>query len=104
MAREILDYLNALHGEAVNHCENNLDNIFAEPAKTACYEVEDFVYRILCSEDVKYEWGAFIYQYKSFILPKEYGLDLDSQRQQNWQNSLKETAKINKIEKLKFLQ
>jgi len=47
--------------------------------------------------EVKYEWGAFIYQYKSFILPKEYGLDLDSQRQQNWQNSLKETAKIKSI-------
>ena len=104
MAREILDYLNALHGEAVNHCENNLDNIFAEPAKTAFYEVEDFVDRVLRSEDVKYEWDAFIYQYKSFIWPKEYGQDPDSQRQQNWQNSLKETAKINKIEKLKFLQ
>jgi len=104
MAREIFDYLKELHGEAVYQCENNLDNIFAEPGKTAFYEVEDFIDRVLRSENAKEEWQTFIYKYKGFIWQKEYGQDPDSRHRQNWQNLVKETVKINQIEKLQFLQ
>lgn len=103
MAQEIFDLLEALHGEAVYRCETNLDNIYSEPGKAAFYEVEDFVDRVLRSKNVKEEWQVFISQHKAFIWPKEYGQDKDSIHREEWLTLVKQTAEVNKLEELQFL-
>jgi len=102
-AQEIFDQLEALHGEAVFRCEMSLDDIYSEPSKAAFYEVEDFVDRVLRSENVKEEWQIFISQYKAFIWPKEYGQDKDSIHQQEWLALVEQTAAANRGENMQFL-
>ena len=104
MAQEILDHLEALHGEAVFRCEMSLDEIYAEPSKAAFYEVEDFVDRLLRSENVKKEWQIFLSEYKAFIWPKEYGEDKDSIHREEWLNLVQQTAAANRRETLQFLK
>ncbi|MGK7875040.1 MAG: hypothetical protein AB4426_17605 [Xenococcaceae cyanobacterium] len=103
-AKEILDNLKTLHGEAVYGCETALEDLLCEPSQAAFAIVEEFVDRVLRAEGAKTEWRIFLEEVRSEVWPAEFEqLGERTRLRREWLNSVKQAEAANQLDSMRFL-
>lgn len=103
-AQEVLSCLTSLHAEAVYRCRTALDDLLAEPSQAAFAIVEEFVDRILRSENSQTEWRIFLEDVRSDIWSEKFQqLGERSRTRRIWLEKVEQAANANQIELFRFL-
>lgn len=103
-AQEVLNCLNALHGEAVYKCGTALDDLLAEPNQAAFAIIEEFRDRVLRAKQVKTEWRIFLEEVRSQVWSAEFEqFGTRTRTRREWLDALEHASTFNQPGAMKFL-
>jgi len=95
--------LKSRRNEIVDECEKILEDRLNEPNQIAYSMVQEFVDRVLISEDVKTQWLQFFWTQRSKIWPGFKGREERMKRQKRWKELVNFAVDANKLDALRLL-
>jgi len=106
---QVLERLQNLHQQVVEHCENVLRESLKEPNQIAYAMVAEFVDRVLRASrhrpgDVRDEWEIFLDEVGEKIWPQLRQLSDRAQEQEEWVRRLEQLEVANQIKGYHFLE